>query len=112
MKALKPGWYKEFSKGSEDLDLIQPATARKPLAPIPAVADMVPPFRGLSRQLLTMKEACAHPSLKVSMTTLRKLLRERMIFAQPRGRLIYIPIEEIENYNARAQLRDRERRHA
>lgn len=109
MAALDKDWFRDIAKGSEDLDTIRPAFVRKQLRISGDEAVMVPPFVGLSSRLYTMKEACA--AIPCSMTTLRKMLRERMIFPHPRGRLIYIPQEEIANYNARAQLRY-QRKHA
>jgi excisionase family DNA binding protein len=109
MGALKKDWYKQLAKESEDLDRIRAKPGRNILSPAPDYSEMVPPFRGLSRQLLSLQEACDHPSLKVSMTTLRKLIKERMIFAHPRGRFVKIPIEEIENYCERERLRGMKR---
>lgn len=104
MGALKKDWYKLLAASTRDLDGIRARPGRDKLAPLPDVSELVPPFRGISRQLLTPKEACEHPGLRVSMTTLRKLLKEKKIFAHPRGRFIYIPIEEIENYCERERL--------
>jgi len=109
MKELPKDWFRDLAKGSEDLDQIRPTTKRKTLHVPGDEAEMVPPFRGVSTRLYSMREACE--IMKCSITTLRKLLRERMIFPHPRGRFVYIPEEEIANYNARAQLRY-QRRHA
>jgi hypothetical protein len=109
MTALKKDWYKAAAKDAGDLEKIRSRSSRAKLSPVPDVTERVPPFRGLSRKLLTLKEACEHPSLNISMTTLRKLLKDRMIFAHPRGRYIYIPIEEIENYCERERLRGMDR---
>lgn len=107
MTALKKDWYKGLARESEDLDSIRAKPGRKLLSPVPDVAEMIPPFRGLSRQLLTMKEAAE--KLHVSMTTLRARIRERLLFTHPRGRFVYIPIEECENYSERERLRGMER---
>lgn len=106
MTALKKDWFRGAAKETEDLDRIRPR-ARTGLAAVPGVSEMIPPFRGLSKQLLTMKQACE--KLKVSMTTLRARIREKLIFTHPRGRLVYIPIEECENYSERERLRGMER---
>lgn len=107
-KELGKNWFIEMASGNADLAKIHPA-GRKPPAPPPASTDEIPPFRGLSRKLLTRNEASAR--LSISLTTLDKLLRDRLIFAHPRGRLVYIPEEECENYVKRAMI-ERERRHA
>lgn len=107
MAALKKDWYKPLAKESEDLDKIRQKPGRKLLSPVPDVAEMIPPFRGLSRQLLTIPDAAVR--LDISVTTLRLRIKERLIFTHPRGRFIYIPIEECENYSERERLRGMER---
>lgn len=101
-KALQKDWYIELAKGHDDLSRIQPA-GRKTLVSPPFEPATIPPFRGISRELLTKKEASE--KLGVSTTFIDKQIRSRMIFPQPRGRLIYIPIEEVENYIRREQER-------
>lgn len=109
MKELEPDWFKTLSKKHVDLDKIR-AITRKTLTPPPVSSMEVPPFRGLSRtDLLTRAEAAK--KLEMGMTTLDKLIRDKLIFPQYRGRLVKIPIEEIENYNVRASI-EREKRHA
>lgn len=108
MAALKKDWYKPLAKESDDLDKIRQKPGRKLLSPVPDVAEMIPPFRGLSRaELLTLQQAAE--KLSISVTTLRLRIKERLIFTHPRGRFIYIPIEECENYSERERLRGMER---
>lgn len=96
-------WYETLAKDSQDLDEIRPAGAR-PLKPPPPESAEVPPFKGISRlPLLTKRECCE--IIGCGMTFLETQIRNKMIFPQPRGRLVKIPIEEIENYNERERLR-------
>jgi hypothetical protein len=103
-KAIKSDWYIQLAKGSGDAEKIQPSKGR---AAPPAESQTVPPFCGKSRKLLTKVEACAE--LECSLTHLHNQLRARMIFAESRGRLVYIPIEECQNYRERERLRCLER---
>jgi excisionase family DNA binding protein len=106
--ALKKDWYKAAAKEAEDLDKIRSRSARAKLTPVPDVTERVPPFRGLSRlPLLTYKEACE--KLEICMTTLRALIKRRMIFPHGRGRKVRIPIEECERYAEREVLLRMER---
>jgi hypothetical protein len=107
--SIKPNWFVELAKGGEDLARIQPA-GKKPLAPPPIEANEIPPFRGISRlPLLTRMQAC--DVIGCCLTHLDKQIRGRMIFPQPKGRRVMIPIEEIENYFERERLKF-QRKHA
>lgn len=103
MTALKKDWWKDAARDGRDLEKIRGGSSRARLTPLPDVTERVPPFRGLSRQsLLTLAETCAR--LDICMTTLRSLMKRRMIFAHGRSRSVRIPIEECENYAEREFL--------
>jgi excisionase family DNA binding protein len=109
-KTLGKDWFKEIAKGNPDLDKILPA-GRRALAPPPSSTEDVPPFRASSRLPLFTREEAAG-KLEVGVSTLDRLIRDRLIFPHYRGRLVRVSIEEIENYNQREAIERERKRHA
>jgi hypothetical protein len=106
-KELAKNWFLAASGPSYELPPGSLPPRRSKLPP-EALLATIPPFNSISRRLLTKREALSElskglPKL-LSMTFLESEIKRRMIYPTPRGRLIMIPIEEVENYNARSQL--------
>ncbi len=104
-KELSKDWYLETQTAAVLPMPSRPAPASKAQ---PLLMNEIPPFRGISRHLLTRLEACEELSKgrpkPCSFSFLDKQIRIGMIYPTPRGRLVMIPIEEIENFNARSQI--------
>jgi hypothetical protein len=110
-KQLAKNWWQAEGEAKAELPPARP-TLRVVEPPPPEVLIAIPPFSGVSRRLLTRAEACAElkPGQKpCSLTFLDKQIRLGLLHPHPRGREVWIPIEEIENYNARAQMLYRSR---